>query len=249
MDKINEYKDQLIEIPQEIKNFEDNIEKYIFLGEIKAKLEIYENKEKNNSHAQTIDLTTIRDELKNLKVKDINEQKRLTINLLEEYIQEDISYISKALNNYSLHKASFNIKEKKLELRQPHSDQIVNTGSSSIDMFLHLLLFLGLHKVILNNNVSYIAPYIIMDQPSKPYYGEDNKDDYQNIEETDKFKIKYVFKLLNNFMKKAINNNSDFQMIVFEHVPTSTWKDLDYIHLVEEFRHGRALIFDENKNV
>lgn len=173
---------------------------------------------------------------------DTTEQRRLTISLLEEIIQEDINYIQDALDNYNFHKAAFNYKNKKLELRQPHSDKIVNTGSSSIDMFLHILMFLGLHKVILSNNVPYIAPYLIMDQPSKPYYGEKD-DDYKNIKETDQFKIQYVFKLLNNFIKE----NKNFQIIVFEHVPINTWDGMENIHLVEEFRDGNALIKQDNK--
>jgi len=240
-EKITEFNEKLKEIPEKVKNFEDNIDKYIFLGEVKAKLELFDSKE--NMSVKTIDTnpSEIENEIKKLKLHDITEQRRLTISLLEEIIQEDINYIKDALDNYNSHKAAFNYKNKKLELRQPHSDKIVNTGSSSIDMFLHILMFLGLHKVILSNSVPYIAPYIIMDQPSKPYYGE--QDDYKNIKETDQFKIKYVFKLLDNFIKE----NKNFQIIVFEHVPTSTWDGMENIHLVEEFRNGNALIKQDNK--
>ena len=35
---------------------------------------------------------------------------------------------------------------------------------------------------------------------------------------------------------------TDFQMIVFEHVPTSIFEEMRNVHLIEEFRDGIALI-------
>ncbi len=243
--KIRKLEEKLKEIPDQVKNFEDDIEMYVFLGEIKSKLELYNNKEQRIIPKQ-YDTTEIEDQLNKLVINDTSEQKKLTISFLEEMIQDDINFLKDALDNYQHHRSAFNYKDKKLELRQPHSDKVVNTGSSSIDMFLHILLFLGIHKVILSNEVPYIAPYLIMDQPSKPYYGDEG-DDYKNIKETDQFKIEYVFKLLNNFMNSVIKDNNDFQIIVFEHVPTTLFDKLENIYLVEEFRNGNALIKENNK--
>jgi hypothetical protein len=39
-----------------------------------------------------------------------------------------------------------------------------------------------------------------------------------------------------------IKLGSQFQMIIFEHVPPSTWEELNHIHLVEEFVGENALI-------
>lgn len=237
---------QLATIPEEIRSFKDDIDKYIFIGEIKAKLELYDEQKIIKTIKKSYDIKQIQEDIDNITVKSIIDQRKITIDLLEEFIQEDISLIKNALANYSEHKAYYNYKFKKLELRQPHSNKIVNTGSSSIDMFLHLLMFIGLHKVILSNDVPYIAPYLIMDQPSKPYYGE-NEDSYDDIEETDQFKIHNVFKLLNSFITYILKENKDFQIILFEHVPTSTWNGMGNIHLVEEFRCGNALIREDNK--
>jgi hypothetical protein len=35
---------------------------------------------------------------------------------------------------------------------------------------------------------------------------------------------------------------AEFQMIVFEHVPRTTFAGMDYVHLLPEFRNGEALI-------
>lgn len=246
-EKINTLEDELKEIPEEAKSFEDDRDKYIFLGEVKAKLELFNTKDKTSVQVIATNTSEIEDKIKKLTVNDIAEQRKLTVSLLEEIIQEDIDYIKDALDNYHSHKAAFNYKNKKLELRQPHSANVINTGSSSIDMFLHLLMFLGLHKVILSNNVPFIAPYLIMDQPSKPYYGEKDND-YNNIKETDQFKITNVFKLLNHFIDNIIKENNNFQIIVFEHVPKNIWQGMNNIHLVEEFRNGNALIKQDNKS-
>lgn len=247
-EQINTLEDGLKEIPEEAKSFEDDRDKYIFLGEVKAKLELFNTKDRTSVQVNATDTTErIKDQIKKLTVNDIADQRKLTVSLLEEMIQEDIYYIKDALDNYHSHKAAFNYKNKKLELRQPHSANVVNTGSSSIDMFLHLLMFLGLHKVILSNNVPFIAPYLIMDQPSKPYYGEKD-DDYNNVKETDQFKIIHVFKLLNHFIDNIIKENNNFQIIVFEHVPKNIWAGMNNIHLVEEFRNGNALIKQDNKS-
>lgn len=242
-EEIKTKKEELKTLPFNVKNFNNSVEKYIFIGEIKAKLDLFTKNKKTQNSLENKEI--LEEQLSQLKVNDTEEQRRITISLLEEIIQEDIDYIKEALDNYGHHKAAFNYKEKKLELRQPKSDKIVNTGSSSIDMFLHLLMFIGLHKLFFKNEVPYIAPYIIMDQPSKPYYGE-NEDNYENIKETDKFKIEMVFKLLNNFLEYLNIENKTFQIILFEHVPSNTWKGLDNIHLVEEFRGGNALIKKEN---
>jgi len=237
--------EQLAEIPEEIKSFDNDIDKYIFIGEIKAKFELLESKTKSLPNKYIDEIAEINNKLSKLEVLDISEQRRLTITLLEEEIQEYLNVIKKALTNYSEHKAVFNYKDKKLELRRPNTDHTINTGSSSVDMFLHLAMFLGLHKVILSKKVPFIAPFLIMDQPSKPYYGEENKDNYLRVEETDKFKINNVFKLLDKYINE-LNEENNFQVILFEHVPKETWIEYSHIHLVEEFRNGNALLRNEN---
>ncbi|MFX4278208.1 DUF3732 domain-containing protein [Aliarcobacter butzleri] len=244
-EKIVSLEEELRDLPEEIKSFDDDIDKYIFIGEAKAKFELFESKSKSLPNKYIKDIEEIETKLLNLDVLDISEQRKLTITLLEEKAQEYLSVIKKALTNYSEHKVVFNYKEKRLELRRPDTDHTINTGSSSVDMFLHLLMFLGFHKVVLSKKVPYIAPFLIMDQPSKPYYGEENKDNYQRIEETDKFKINNVFKLLNSFIEGSSKEN-DFQIILFEHVPKETWKEYPNVHLVEEFRNGNALLRKEN---
>ena len=87
-------------------------------------------------------------------------------------------------------------------------------GSSYNYLFLHLFFILSLHEIIMAQKIKYIPSYIILDQPSRPYY--DNK----NEEFRDKEKITIAITLLNDYID-LINNEykEEFQFIVFEHIP------------------------------
>lgn len=62
------------------------------------------------------------------------------------------------------------------------------------------------------------------------------------LNESDAFKIKKAFELMDKFIKSRNENLGDFQMIVFEHVPRGIFEGFTDVHLVEEFKNGNALI-------
>ncbi|MGN6317984.1 DUF3732 domain-containing protein, partial [Trinickia sp.] len=74
-------------------------------------------------------------------------------------------------------------------------------------------------------------------------YGDEDNKRQKGDEHSDEAKISAAFRLLDNFVKRMNSEyKSEFQMIVFEHVPKLLFKDMPHIHLVEEFRGGNALI-------
>ena len=81
---------------------------------------------------------------------------------------------SKALENYAKYKPVFEYKTKSLKLRKPKTSFIENVGSSSNHMFLHLFFSLAMQEIAFQNESPYVAPYLVIDQPSRPYYGEDS---------------------------------------------------------------------------
>ena len=142
------------------------------------------------------------------------------------------------LETYSNYLPVFNYREKKLELMNPKVAEISKiVGSSSNYLFLHIFLFLALHEVIMAQNIKYIPSYIILDQPSRPYY--DNKND----EFKDKEKITSIIQLLDYYIS-YINKEykEEFQFIVFEHIPKEIWINMKNVHLVEEFKNENKLI-------
>lgn len=109
-------------------------------------------------------------------------------------------------------------------------------------MFLHLFFSLAMQEIIFKNKSPYVAPLIVIDQPSRPYYGDDGLRKADE-DQSDDFKITQAFKLLDKFIAERNENKGEFQMIVFEHISKNLFKDMENVHLVDsEFRNGNALI-------
>lgn len=108
-------------------------------------------------------------------------------------------------------------------------------------MFLHLFFTLAMHDLIMQNKATFVAPYIIIDQPSRPYYGDESEDE-KKLSSSDQSKIKSAFKLLNKFINDRNAKNKNFQIIVLEHIPAELIDDMENINIVEVFRDGNALV-------
>jgi len=120
---------------------------------------------------------------------------------------------------------------------------IENLGSKSNFMFLHICFFLGLHKYLLEDGHNFIPSFLLIDQPSLPYFASkgENSDD----QKSDEKKLKNVFEILNNFIT-YINQelHADFQIIMLEHAEPRYWKKLENFVTIEEF-FGKGLYPDE----
>lgn len=241
-EKIKDLNEKALLFPDELHFFDNDKAKYIFLGELKAKYELYYEEEHENKSDINDKVERLISEIDSIHIKDTSESKDVFVKVLEENILDYIKFTDEALGNYAGFYPLFSYKDKKLQLRPPKSELAETVGSSSNHMFMHLFLFLGIHEIILRNNVPYIPSYLIIDQPSRPYYG-DNQDKEENISTTDKFKMKTVLKLLDNFIQIATKLDKEFQIILFEHVPPEYWDGLENVCLVDkEFRNGNALI-------
>jgi len=231
----------LPEIPRSFKEIQDM---WVFLGEARGKLSIYARMdEKLAEKPEAADLTGLITEYDALQVKDVEAERAATISLIDEVAASLMTQAKDALENYATWYASFNYSEKKIQLRKPKSTLIENIGSSSNHMFLHLIHFLSLHEVALNKKSKFVPSFLIVDQPSRPYWGEEEEVDPENLIHSDRAKIRTAFEMLNTFIE-YINREyrKQFQMIMFEHVPTSMFEGLGNIHLLPTFRDGNALI-------
>lgn len=216
-------------------------DKLLFIGETIGKLRAY-NKVPTLATSSSETTESLLDELEKLQVRDVSETRDTVVSLINEAARDLLKETGHALANYATFQADFNYTEKRLRLRRPRSTDIENIGSSSNHMFLHLLHFLALHEVALAQNSAFIPSFLIIDQPSRPYYA-DKKTDQKEISNSDGEKVDIAFKLLNNFVRRACNEyRSQFQMIVFEHVPKDAFENMDYVHILPEFIDGEALI-------
>lgn len=242
---------ELQALPSSDTVFENEKERYIFIGETKAKLELFAETNGNSSRNFEVDIANLERQIGELTVQSAEERQKHFTSVLDETIQEYISSASVALGNYGQYRSAFDYKEKKLHLRKPKTAFIENVGSSSNHMFLHLFLFLGLHEIIMANGGQHVAPFLIIDQFSRPYWGEDQNggakseqpaEEDRDVNESDVAKVHTALKLLDHFISQANGMGKEFQIILFEHIDPKYWKGLENFHLVEIFRDGNALI-------
>lgn len=227
--------------PRTYKSFEDEKSKYLFLGEVKAKMDLYSSANSTNGIMTDDEIKKAEEDISSIDVNDNIEKRDLSIRLIEEIIADYMKDTGEALVNYSDYKPVFNYKDKSLSWRKPKATFTENIGSSSNHMFMQLFFSLSMQEVAFQNKSPFIAPFLIIDQPSRPYYGKgDKKKD--NLAHSDESKITKAFELLDKFIETRVNNTGEFQMIVFEHIPKSIFKELKNVHLVEEFYNGNALI-------
>lgn len=145
------------------------------------------------------------------------------------------------LENFQGCKTRYERKHERLELSDGKSIlNYNNIGSQSNYMFLHLCFFLGIHKFLFEYPNNHIGSFLFIDQPSIPYY--EASDDSKS---TDKIKLKDAFSVINRFIKNAINENQDFQIILIEHADESYWtgdNKLEYFATKADFDGDKALV-------
>lgn len=168
-------RDELLSTPKTVVSFSNDKEKYIFIGQLMEKLKKYEYESSSSTSEIQSSIEGLKNELDYLDVRDIVNSKNMFVKLLEEIIQDYITFSGTALENYRYYHPVFDYTKKILLLRKPLTDYIENVGSSSNHMFLHLFLFLGLHEVMQRKEVQFVPPYLIIDQPSRPYWSDGKK--------------------------------------------------------------------------
>lgn len=167
------------------------------------------------------------------------DRRGLVINTLNEYIQTFIGVSKIALDEYGDYCAWFDYKKRILTLKKNKSASTAKISSSSDHLFMHLCLFAGMHNMILMNTAPYVPSFLIMDQPSRPYFNTneyDLKDSETAIsDKSDWSKVKNIFKLWDTFFDIILEKEKHFQVIMLEHVSESAWANCSHMHLVAVF--------------
>ncbi len=246
-DKLNKLKHELYEIERRIKLCPEidyitisDKQRYMAIGELKSDfLKLVNEPETISNIDQKISLKE--KELNELKTQYVSlEEKRVNmIEALNDYIQTYIDISKDAFEEYGNYLSAFNYKKKTLEMRQNKASFTEKLTSSSDHLFMHMCLFFGLHELILKNKVPYVASFLILDQPSRPYFNNKQYDLNESKEfinkKDDWNKVIQIFKLLNAYINNIRNNKNEFQVIVLEHVSTDAWDGCEYVNLVDIF--------------
>lgn len=247
MEQLQEQKEEQLRIieslPKAQKSFEDTIQLVKFVTRIETKLETYSAVSTDSPEDYDAQISKLTQELNAMEVVDVASVRDGTIGLINDVSLALLSEAAAAMDNYASYLTSFNYDAKKLQLRRPRSSFIENVGSSSNHMFLHLFMFLALHEVAITKGGKFVPSFLFIDQPSRPYYGEEKIMDEVHLKNSDQAKVSQAFELLGSFvtrMKK--NHNAEFQMIVLEHVPVELFQDIPNVKVLPEFRGKNALI-------
>ncbi len=179
-------------------------------------------------------------EEKESRLSSIAEKRTLTIESLNDYIQLYIQSARDALDEYGDYYAWFDYKKSALALRKSKSASVANLSSSSDHLFVHLCLFAGLHNMLHFQDTHYIPSFLIMDQPSRPYFNANenyNFEDSENVvsNKDDWSKVTSIFKLWDYYMSLLLSKGKHFQIIMLEHVSEKAWNGCKHTNLVAKF--------------
>lgn len=216
-------------------------DRYIALGEIKSEYSQILNKPKNKGDLNEKIKSKCQELLEyESQYIEYDSARETTINALNDCIAVYMDLAKSAFESYEGYVPSYDYKKRILKLRKNKTSHIEFRTSSSVDLFRHLCLFLGLHEMIINNKVPYIAPFLILDQPTRPYFQANKNIDYKKTKNNtdtkgDWSKVEEIFLILNEFIKNIMRNDEEMQVIVLEHVSSEAWEGKENVHLVEEF--------------
>jgi hypothetical protein len=218
-------------------------QRLIVILEIKYALEQILKREPNKPIDKNLLNSLIEEKLRLEKLPDnIAQIKHVRRTELEECIQWCYNQLE-SLSEYKNAKTVFDEKEMQLQLiREGELFPLNVVGSQANYMFMHLCLFLGLHKHIISIRNEYVPQFLFIDQPSIPLF---------NDKQDDRKKLLDAFALLNSFIDYITNQKqSHFQILMVEHASKEFWtkNKLKYFHTVDEFLNGNGLIPSEIYN-
>jgi len=144
------------------------------------------------------------------------------------------------LDEYGSYCARFDYQKAVLTLRKSKAAAIANISSSSDHLFMHLCLFAGLHHMLLTQNSRYIPSFLIIDQPSRPYFNSAGDYNYEESKKVitikdDWAKVKNIFTLWDQFFSIILSQGMHFQIIMLEHVSEDAWAGCKNVNLVDVF--------------
>lgn len=238
--KVNELNVKLDKAPHVEYSLISTGQKLIALGEIKAE---YRHIEFSSDDSDGVD-KQLEDMYGQLAVLEsqyssVEDRRTLVVDTLNEYIQTYVDASKDALDEYGNYCAWFDYKKQHLTLRKSKSASIAKISSSSDHLYMHLCLFAGMHHMLLNGEPPYVPSFLIMDQPSRPYFNNSEYDyaDSENAlsKKGDWSKVKNIFKLWDEFFMHILKQGKHFQAIILEHVSEDAWSECNHIHLVEIF--------------
>jgi ABC-type iron transport system FetAB ATPase subunit len=190
---------------------------YKYQGRLSVKVELYSDKSQPIDYSGEIDRVKLDIKALESQVQDMDSKREYVIGKLNRKINEHLSRLK--LKGYESSEAVFLEKENAINLILDEGnavEKMVDIGSASNYLYLHLAYFMALHEVAREQNVSWLPSFIVFDQVSTPYGGETDDD---------KKSLNVALVELNNFVEN-MKGNGGIQIILMEHIKETHWLDL-----------------------
>ncbi|MEI7367847.1 DUF3732 domain-containing protein [Pectobacterium sp. 1950-15] len=209
---------------------------YRFIGELSSEVKRIDVLPK---HDYREDIDKINSKINELddKVNNNNIFKEYTLSLINEKIKENLSRLP--LKGFENATPIFNKGKKTLDLVNKNQvEKMVDIGSFSNYMYVHVAYFLALHELVRERNVQWVPRFLVIDQPSTPYFSTGGKktDDFASLDA--------ALNEINSFVER-MQSYGGFQIILLEHIEESYWLDREMknFKLVDkELRNNYGLI-------
>jgi hypothetical protein len=125
-------------------------------------------------------------------------------------------------------------------------DYLWEIGSGANWLSYHIAVTLALQQFFLDSRPSPVPSLLVYDQPSQVYFprklaGVHVEDEPKELkfEDEDVAAVRKVFATIAEAVLKA---EGQLQAIILDHAGPDVWKNIDGIHLVEEWRQGDKLV-------
>ncbi|WP_036551735.1 DUF3732 domain-containing protein [Neptunomonas japonica] len=200
---------------------------YRYQGKLEVKVELYSDKATPLDY--TDKLSEIDAKIAQLDgvVQDIESKREFAIGRLNDKVNEHLSRLK--LKGYEASQAVFLESEKAINLILDNGlsvEKMIDIGSASNYLYIHLSYFMALHEVAREKKVSWMPHFLVFDQVSTPYTLE-IPDDISSLD--------LALQELNIFVE-SMKEKGGIQVILMEHISESHWKNLklDNFKLVDK---------------
>lgn len=209
---------------------------YRYQGKLGVKVELYSEKSAPSDYNNKLsEIDSSIAQLENI-AQDIESRREYVMGKLNDKVNEHLSRLK--LKGYESSQAIFLERERVINLILDEGrkvEKMIDIGSASNYLYIHLSYFMALHEVARDNQVPWLPHFLVFDQVSTPYSGESPDDIYS---------LDLALKELNLFVE-GMKKKGGIQIILMEHIPESHWKNLSLnnFRLVDkELVDGHGLI-------
>lgn len=128
--------------------------------------------------------------------------------------------------------------------RSGRPDFLWEIGSGANWLSYHVAAMIGLHDLFLSQQGNPVPSLLVLDQPSQVYFprklaGRQMLDGDPSLADEDVAAVKKVFDVLGVAAKGGADG---LQILVLDHAGAEVWGGAQDVHLVEEWRDGKALV-------